>query len=192
MQNEFLTIQTGKFKNQKIPIPKAIKGNSNFTSAILKKSLFASIESLALNEKIEKEKTLFVDLFSGSGQIGIEFASNGFGKIIFFELDFIRFKELKKTLGNFEFNFELYHKDSFRFHSKFVKENFNSIVYFIDPPYSFWETNFSKIENLISEIEKENHLLNTFLYIQAPKEYSLKNYNERRIGNQKIITTFGN
>lgn len=189
MQNDFLKIQTGSLKNQKIPIPKAIKGNSNFTSAILKKSLFAALENLSLNSEIEKETTIFVDLFSGSGQIGIESGSLGYGKIVFFELDSFRFKELKKTLSNFEFNFELYHKDSFRFHSKFLKENFNSIIYFIDPPYSFWETNFSKIENLILEIEKENQQLKTFLFIQAPKEYSLKNYQERRIGNQKIISS---
>ena len=189
MQNDFLKIQTGKLKNHKIPIPKSIKGNSNFTSSILKKSVFASIENLSLNSEIEKETTIFVDLFAGSGQIGIESGGLGYGKILFFELDSTRFKELKKTVSKFEFKFELFNKDSFRFHSKFEKENFNSIIYFIDPPYSFWEKSISKIQNLTFEIMEENKEFKTYLFIQAPKEYSLENFNERRIGNQKILTS---
>lgn len=190
MQNEFLRIQTGKFKNQKISIPVSIKGNSNFTSSILKKSIFSILESISLNGMIEKENSTFIDLFSASGQIGIESASIGFKRIIFFELDSNRFKDLKQNINQFNFLNELYHKDSFRFHSKFEKKESESLVFFIDPPYIFWEKQFQKLEKLFQEIEESNPINKLILIIQAPKEYSLKNFSERIIGNQKLLLNF--
>ena len=64
--NSNLSIQSGLYKGRKVPVPAAIKGNSNFTSALLKKSIFSILDSFGLQGKISIEDSLFVDLFAGS------------------------------------------------------------------------------------------------------------------------------
>ena len=76
--NSNLSIQSGIYKGRKVLVPSAIKGNSNFTSALLKKSVFSILDSLDLQGDISLSESLFIDLFAGSGQMGLEAVSRGF------------------------------------------------------------------------------------------------------------------
>ncbi|EMP05053.1 hypothetical protein LEP1GSC124_1091 [Leptospira interrogans serovar Pyrogenes str. 200701872] len=69
---KILKVQTGKFKGKSIETPPAIAGNTNFTPAILKKSVFDIIGSLVLKGRLIEEESAFVDFFAGSGQMGLE------------------------------------------------------------------------------------------------------------------------
>ena len=94
--NSNLSIQSGIYKGRKVLVPSAIKGNSNFTSALLKKSVFSILDSLDLQGDISLSESLFIDLFAGSGQMGLEAVSRGFKNTVFFELDKNRFRSLKE------------------------------------------------------------------------------------------------
>ena len=129
MKEVVLKIQSGMLKGMKVPIPISTKGNSNFTSSILKKSIFSILNSLELNSGFSKDNSLFVDLFSGSSQMGVEAFSQGFHKVIFFEIDSIRFRGINSFLKTTKLNYSCFHKDAFRFHSSFEKEEIQSLIY---------------------------------------------------------------
>ncbi len=190
MRESTLKVQAGSLKGIKIPFPVSVKGNSNFTSAIVKKSIFSMLDSLEMNSRLSKSESIFIDLFSGSAQIGIEAASQGFKKILFYEIDSNRYRDLKKFLVTMKFEYQAFHKDSFRFHSSFEKEGFDSLVYFIDPPFSFFETDSEKIIKLVNTIIEENQNSKLFILIQSPKNFSMEGFTERLLGNQKILINF--
>jgi len=178
MADEF-NVQGGVFKNKKIPILESSKGHSNFTTSIMKKAVFSMIDSHAMSGSLVLEDALFVDLFSGSGQMALEALSRGFHKVHLFEIDIKRFSGLKKNLSLYSENMIFHHKDSFRYYDKIEeKENF-SLVYFLDPPYTFWEG--GKMLNLIDSLKAIKNCKK--IYIQSPKVLKDLEVEGRRFGN---------
>lgn len=172
--NNGLKITTGSLKGKTVPIPPPVKGNFHFTPALVKKSVFSRIDSFSLKGDLEPETSIFVDVFAGSGQMGWEALSLGFGTVVFLELDRSRFSGLielgKKWKGNKIFQ----NKDGFRFHSSWeIPENTRSLVYFLDPPYSFWKNQTDKILKMIQEIRETDTGENRFLFIQSPSSCKL-------------------
>ena len=142
-----LLVQAGNLKNKSI-ITTAYKKYSNFTPSIVKKSVFSLVDSFFINSQLDKkENFIFVDLFSGSGQMGVEAISRGFQKSVFFEISRIRFSILKKQISFLSQNFEIYNKDSFRYYKKIRDFEDKRFIYFLDPPYSFWEYNLNKLQD---------------------------------------------
>ena len=78
----------------------------------------------------------------------------------------------------------IHNKDSFRFFDKTEKEKEDVFVYFIDPPYSFWEVP-EKINNLLQGIISSN--FGSKIYLQSPDEP--KQYSDRysRFGSNYIF-----
>lgn len=99
---KILKVQTGKFKGKSIETPPAIAGNTNFTPAILKKSVFDIIGSLVLKGRLIEEESAFVDFFAGSGQMGLEAVSRGFARVVLYELAWERSDNLRKLFLNLE------------------------------------------------------------------------------------------
>lgn len=187
--NSNLSIQSGIYKGRKIPVPSAIKGNSNFTSALLKKSIFSILDSFDLQGQISIEDSLFVDLFAGSGQVGLEAVSRGFKNTIFFELDKNRFRGLKEFLPAIRKDFVLLHRDSFRYYDAFDSSSVSSIVFYIDPPYSFWEKDSEKILRLTANIRDAFKNKNLILLVQAPKNPNWENFDARQAGNNTLLVS---
>jgi 16S rRNA (guanine966-N2)-methyltransferase len=178
MADEF-SVQGGVFKNKKIPILESSKGHSNFTTSIMKKAIFSMIDSHVMSGNLHLEEALFIDLFSGSGQMALEALSRGFNKVHLFEIDTKRFSGLKKNLSQYSENMIFHHKDSFRYFDK-IEENENfSLVYFLDPPYTFWEG--ARMLALIDSLKAMKNCKN--IYVQSPK--ILKDWEKegRRFGN---------
>ncbi len=145
-----------------------LKGNSvRPTSDKVKEGIFNAIQ-------FEIENKSFLDLFSGTGQIGIEALSRGAKNVVFVDIEKESIEIIKKNLNLVRFSdgFEVCNMD----YLCFLKTNksFFDIV-FLDPPYRtgklrkalFGVTNFMNKDGLIicehpiDEVLPEN--VNTFV-----------------------------
>lgn len=138
----------------------------------------------SLGEKISD--SYFLDLFAGSGIVGLEALSLGARKVVFVENYLPAVKILKANVKNLgvEERVEIFLSDVFSFLNKPPKEKFDII--FIDPPYSLGE----KINNILELIEKNSWLkisgiliLEHHKKIEIIKEFSrLKLFNIKNFG----------
>lgn len=180
---ESLYIQAGILKGRKIPIPSSVHGHLHFTPSKFKEAVFSILESLYLNGTIQKEKSVFIDLFAGSGQIGFEAYSRGFGNVIMVELEKSRFRSLLEVSNKLKLPINLHNKDSFRFAKSFQpKENIS--IFFLDPPYTFWETQKDKLLELIAHCKVQNSIL----LVQTPNGVELENMESREFGKNLLWT----
>ena len=160
-----LIVQSGSLKNKRIPMVESLKGHKNFTPALIKKAVFAMIDSQVLSGNLHLENAVFIDLFSGSGQMGLEAVSRGFKSAHLFEIDRSRIHFLLKNVSPLSENLYIHNKDSFRFFDKIEKEKDDVFVYYVDPPYSFWDVPI-KINNLLININTVNS--RSIIYLQSP------------------------
>lgn len=150
------------------------------TKDMVKEALF---DSLQINDGDS-----FLDLFSGSGSIGIEAISRGAIKVIFndFNKDAVKVIETNLRKINVEakvFNLN-YEECLFRLNDY----PFNYI--FLDPPYAFDE-----YENIFNLINKYNLLLNKGIIIVEVKKtvdlndeyYGFVKYKEKKYGITKLL-----
>ena len=123
-----MRVLSGKYKNRKL---KSLKGEAvRPTTSLVKKSLFDTIGEF-------KEKKV-LDLFSGTGSLGIESFSRGAKEVIFVERNR---KVAKILLNNLDSicsreNFTLIQKDVSYF---LEKHNKMYDIVFADPPYGLIE-----------------------------------------------------
>ncbi|RHX80795.1 RsmD family RNA methyltransferase [Leptospira yasudae] len=174
-----LKVQTGKLKGKSIETPPAVAGNTNFTPAILKKSVFDIIGSLVLKGRLIPEESAFIDFFAGSGQMGLEAVSRGFAKVVLYELAWERSDSLRKLFAKLGDNCFIYRKDVFRFYDKLeIPET--SRVFFLDPPYSFWEKKTDKIKSLADALLSEETTVAVF--VQSPIDPGWSDFETRKFG----------
>ncbi len=190
-----LRILQGKWKGRKISTPSSVRGNRQFTPSILKKSLFGRIQSVVLDGDLDLGTAYFVDLFSGSGQIGLEALSQGFQNVVFFELDRNRFfemiacfKEISRGNSLHLANVQFSQKDSFRFFSQWKGfEEAREIVFYLDPPYIFWETIYDKVSGLIRKIQALNSAgKKVLLFVQSPATIQIQGMKNAVFGNTSL------
>lgn len=178
-----LKVQAGIFKNKKIPMVDSLKGHTNFTPALLKKAVFAMIESHALSGKLSLQNAIFLDLFAGSGQMGFEAISRGFRLAHLFEIDKNRMNSLLKNLAPIAENLVFHHKDSMRYFNRIEKKEEDILVYYLDPPYSFWGDTLN-IFQWLNSIKVANPT--SIIYVQSPRDLSSINLISRRFGNNYV------
>ena len=125
-----MIITAGQFKGQKIVAP-----DENITRPTLSKvrmSVFNTLQAI-----MDYENKTFLDMFSGSGIMGLEALSRGFGAVVAFEKNPKVASVLKK---NAEFlhkykksdNYKLFVGDGLKLPAK-INQKFDCI--YIDPPY---------------------------------------------------------
>lgn len=97
----------------------------------VKESLFNIIQN-----KIN-ENSVVLDLFAGSGAIGIEFLSRGAKKVYFCDSSHEAVQMIKQNLKKtkFENNSEVYEKDYIKCITELSNKKLKFNVIFIDPPY---------------------------------------------------------
>ena len=95
------------------------------TKDMVKEALFSSIYV---------EDSLFLDLFSGSGSIGIEALSRGARDVVFNDLSKDAVKVIKTNLSKFKEDRRVYNLDYLSCLNR-LEDKFDYI--FVDPPYAF-------------------------------------------------------
>lgn len=118
----------------------------------VKESLFGMIQN-----KIKD--SICLDLFAGSGSLGLEALSNGANKVYFVDKNKIVINNMKKNFEKIDNNYYLYNLDYIEALKKFKEQNIKFDIIFLDPPYDLLLITKS-IELLI-----KNDLLNKEAYI---------------------------
>ena len=180
-------ITGGKYKRTKLAIP------NNFvrpTSALKREAIFSIVESYAIKNSIEiyNNKSI-IDIFAGSGLVGLEAISRGIKKSYFIENNssVVRILEnnCKKICDNNEY--EIIYENAINGLDRTFE--IKPSIIFIDPPYK--KENISLI--LIKILENKIKSKNTLIIIETsknekiliPKELNF--YKEKIYGKTKIL-----
>lgn len=147
-------IVAGKFKGKTLKLPS--KTTTRSSKAIVLESFFNTVG-------FEIIDATFVEVFSGSGSVGLEALSRGAKKIIFMEKDRDALSVLKENIAQTEpSKCEVFSGDSFsNIHavSKQLKKNSEEAYFYIDPPFSVregMEDIYDKMIDMIASLDKEN------------------------------------
>jgi len=144
-------IIAGKYKGKNIEIPAIDTTRSS--KSILRESLFNSIAYDVVDAN-------FVELFAGSGSIGLEALSRGAKHSYFLEKNPIAHRLLKDNIKNIDpTNSTIIYGDAFELFDdlyKNLKEKNTPTFFYFDPPFSIrdgMEDIYDKCINLIGKIE---------------------------------------
>jgi 16S rRNA (guanine966-N2)-methyltransferase len=149
-----MRVISGKFKKKKLllPDPKITRPLRDY----VKESLFNLLtHAKSLNFKFEK--SIVLDIFSGSGSLGIECLSRGSEKVVFIEKNKDSLATLNQNIKNLFLNIQC---DVI--FGDFLKIDFNEVLkknvdlIFLDPPfeYKFLEEMFNKLEKHQDKLKK--------------------------------------
>ena len=146
-------IVAGKFKAKPIKLPSLKTTRSS--KAIVLESFFNTVQ-------FEIIDSTFVEVFSGSGSVGLEALSRGAEKVIFMEKDSKALKILKENINSLDpSKCEVYGGDSFtniKQITNYLKNQNKEAYFYIDPPFNFregFESIYDDTIKLIEELPKE-------------------------------------
>ena len=146
-------IIAGEFKGKKIKLPSSDVTRSS--KNILRESLFNTLQY----DVIDKN---FVEVFAGSGSVGLEALSRGAKHVYFIELDKNSFEILKKNAKSLDINrCTLIFGDAFEKIFDVIedlKRKKEKAYFYFDPPFSIREGHediYDKVIETIKKIPKE-------------------------------------
>lgn len=155
MKNKQITkkIIAGTYKGKTIVLPSKVTTRSS--KAVVVESFFNTVQFNIID-------AIFVEVFAGSGSVGLEALSRGASKIYFMEKDKEALRTLQLNIKNTNpSQCEVIQGDSFANISmviaKLKKEN-NAAYFYIDPPFSFregMEDIYEKMLQLIASLPEE-------------------------------------
>ena len=156
-----MIITGGKYKGRKILAPD--EKITRPTLSKVKQGVFNTLFSLIG----DFETKSFVDLFGGSGAMGIEALSRGFEKVIVFEKNSKIAQVLKKNYETVGLKANLKIGDTLKLIEK-LNDKFD--VIYIDPPYysGIYEEVFSKLKNICNE--------NTIIIAEHSEALNINNF----------------
>lgn len=164
-----MKIISGKYKGQKLNYNKLI---TRPTINRIKESIFSIIQ-------LKIENAIVLDLFAGSGSLGIEALSRGAKECVFVEKDSQACKILLKNLNKLEIKNYTLIQANYLIALKKLNKKFDLI--FLDPPYKY---------NLTNEIEQLKLIMNKDSIIVYEHEIDLNiNYQiikQKQYGSKKI------
>ncbi|MBR0419347.1 MAG: 16S rRNA (guanine(966)-N(2))-methyltransferase RsmD [Erysipelotrichaceae bacterium] len=174
-----MRIIAGKYKNTPL---KTLEGKqiTRPTRGIVREALFSSI--------VIYSDTLFLDLFSGSGAIGIEALSRGAQDVIFNDMNPEAVKIIKANLDKVKENRTVYNLDYRNCLKK--KENTQFDYIYCDPPYDF-----KGYEDIFFDIHRYNNLSDEgIIILEVSKDRNLDDkylvyhkYKEKHYGANKLL-----
>ncbi len=185
------SIAAGTHKGKKIEIPDIFSTRSS--KGILKESLFNTLQF----DIIDKN---FVEVFSGSGSIGLEALSRGAGQAYFMEYNHIAFGSLETNIKRIEpSKSHLFYGDSFeKFETVYsiVKKSAAKTYFYFDPPFSTrdgMDDIYDKTITLIETIEPEvcemvivEHMTN----LDMPKTIGKMKFKKRKKFGRSTMTYY--
>jgi 16S rRNA (guanine(966)-N(2))-methyltransferase RsmD len=166
-QNKKLTTKIigGKYKGKVLNLPSLDTTRSS--KAILKESFFNVLQFDVID-------TIFIEVFGGSGSIGLEALSRGSDEVYFIEQNSNSYQVLKKNCKNIDSEkCTTILGDSFE---KFplliqsLKNKKQNIIIYIDPPFDFRDGAkdiYEKTYTLVKNIENKNISLVVFEHISS-------------------------
>ncbi len=167
-------IIAGKYKGKQIEIPAISTTRSS--KSIFRESLFNSIAYDVVNCN-------FVELFAGSGSIGLEALSRGAKKSYFMEQNRVAHRLLTDNINNIDKeNSIVLYGDAFELFDRLysnLKEQDNCTFFYLDPPFSIregMEDIYDKCINLIAKIKDpfaKMVIIEHMSEIELPKEIGL-------------------
>lgn len=177
-----MRVISGKYKGQKLY---TATGHIRPTMDRIKEHIFSVLQD-------HLEGTLVIDLFAGSGSLGIEALSRGAREVIFVEKSFHSIQVLKKNLQRLQINenYQIIQSDVL----SFLKKNHQAADFiFADPPFRW-----NKL-NLLVELVFQKHNLDPHGIFILEQEKSHKiNWNlpaieiiQQKIFDRSIITFSG-
>lgn len=150
----------------------------------IKESIFASIQN-------NIKESIVLDLFSGSGNYGIEAISNGSKLVYFNDYNANCIKLIKKQLEEFDIldHSILLNDDYLKCLKKLYQKNVQFDLIFLDPPY-----HLDIIDDIITYIDKY-HLLRTngLIIAEFEKTFLLEKYGNihliksKKYGSKKVF-----
>lgn len=169
-----MIITGGTYKGRKIIAP-----DENYTRPTLSKvrqGVFNTLFSLIG----DFEGKSFLDLFGGSGIMGIEAISRGFDEVLVFEKNIKVAKILKKNYLSLGLSQNLIIGDSLKFLKK-IDKNFD--VIYIDPPY--YSGIYDEVFHILSSLE----FLKSIIIVEHTEDFNLKNFEfikEKTYGGKRV------
>jgi len=133
-----LRITGGIFKGYTLFCPKNIRP----TSARVKEYIFSQVSQYTIGSRI-------LDLFAGSGALGIEAMSRRAREVCFVDKSRNSVNSIKRNLEKFDFKASVHQSDFFRFVKTYKGEPFDLV--FVDPPYLDY-----KPETILKSLEEAN------------------------------------
>ena len=182
-----MRIISGSFRGKKILEPKDIKTRP--LKDLTKESIFNIIKH-SNKFKIDLEKSIILDLFSGVGSFGIECLSRQVKYVLFIENYSEVIKILKKNISSLKKvnNYEIIEEDIYS-DNTFSKLDKKFDIIFLDPPYKD-----KNLEKIFINIKKEKILEKYGVIIlhrhKNEQEISSANYKiieEKKYGISKIF-----
>ena len=181
-------IIAGKLKGRNIELPSLEVTRSSKT--VLRESLFNTLQFDVIDATL-------VEVFAGSGSIGIEAISRGAKNIYFLEKDSNSFKVLKNNIKSLNIlNARAILGDSFERLSEVInelKEDKIEAYFYFDPPFSYrngmndiYEKSLKLIKSIPTEIIKEV-IIEHMSFLDLPKELGeLKLKKKKKFGKSSI------
>ena len=147
----------GKYKRTKLEVPNKLVRP---TSALKREAIFSILESYSIQHSIEiyKNKSI-IDMFAGSGLIGLEAISRGMKKSYFIENNDSVIKVLEKNCKKICKNneFEIIFEKAINGLDRNFK--IDPSVIFIDPPYKQENMNLILLKILKNKIRSKNTII---------------------------------
>ncbi|HRW58773.1 MAG TPA: 16S rRNA (guanine(966)-N(2))-methyltransferase RsmD [Chlamydiales bacterium] len=142
-----MQIIAGKYRGRKI---QTLKGdNTRPTLGHIRESVFNILQS-------EVEDSLFLDLFAGSGAMGIEALSRGAERVVFVEKNRSAIEVILKNLEKIDDSYKVLKQDWKKALALLEKQNILFDILYVDPPYCMYnEKGFC--DSLISSLRKIIH-----------------------------------
>jgi 16S rRNA (guanine966-N2)-methyltransferase len=170
----------GKYKKTTLDVPSKLVRP---TSAFKREAIFSILESYAIKHSIEiyKNKSI-IDIFAGSGLVGLEAISRGMEKAYFIENSNNVIKILEKNCQKIckKNEFEIIIGNAINS----LKERFviEPSIIFIDPPYKKENINLLLLKLLKNKIKSKY----TFVIIETAKEEQITIPDDLTIFKEKI------
>ena len=143
-----MRVITGKAKGLKLKTPKGL--STRPTSDRIKESVFN-----ILNGLIDFEDKAVLDLFAGTGALGIESLSRGAVHTVFIDNDTTQIIKDNVLRAHFDKNTEIIRGDVIKIINKLAVNNRQFDIIFCDPPYNkgLWQNTLILIDklNLLSD-----------------------------------------
>lgn len=146
-------------------------------------------ESIINSLRFDLENKNVIDLFAGSGALGIEMLSNGASHCVFIEKNHNVFNILKQNIESLKIdNSNTYKSDAVTYLSNVIDTKFDFIL--IDPPYKQYDLvtqvlNLIIEKNLLNDSGKIVVETDDISQINLPNEF--KNIQIRKFGKVNII-----
>jgi len=174
-----MKVISGIFKGRKILFLK--KGDIRPTKNIVKRSIFDSLNEWIIGKEV-------LDIFAGTGALGIEAISRGAKKVVFVESMREAVKVIRKNVENLQLkNVEIIKGEVGKVLKYLEDRKFDLVI--ADPPYEYSEKMLGKLlEKIGSEILKEEGIVVVEYSAKKklPEIKGLKVYRSKKYGNTSI------